>query len=642
MVSFALIARVTFFSCPPLFLLYNFRSFLGPDSLNMVFLTVGVPTDRKHITGLDNIAYFDLLHNIGEKLERIGRLNNIQRIDLLEQAEAGGSIGWHMLWTEEKIISSTCSASCEDMYWAMVSIVEPDQGVNADILTKHELRQLVKDLRIDMKELGKLERFQVTDLFRRLKALDYVRSFMIQEEAVKDSSLGNDSTNLTQPTPPSFSDPSLQTSDAIPLSSLLNYPPVISDDFKSLLNYNDSLQRNMSSPLLPNTNRIGACCPAPAAVPTGSMGTTPGLSPSTSNVHSPQVDEPSTPSGTVNSPQQAGIELDLYKGYNYSLGNYQAGEVHSPGSMSSWPRQRRTTLDAINSNTTIFQLLRSCKFAKKGTPLVPLSEKEIQEILEVEPLFFTQDPVAVLEPILEKWEINLSHNLHGLGLPLVWKGIQGAVNYLRVLDNQEKTKTLQPIAERFALIFFSLNYYELCKHPDKYCPGFKPNVSSVLNCILTAYPDDPRLPNSLQSRRNKISGFYARRGNWWWMVGATLGVGLWLIPDDLIRTMSSKGFKIDQIHALATLSLNTRPGSVRMLHSLEPVVKYIMLGEIKSNLWQAILDGSLLERDELICAYDEDQKALASQQIEFSWRVEDTISSAGKKMTEFLAFLTTD
>ncbi|KAB8226956.1 uncharacterized protein BDW43DRAFT_28571 [Aspergillus alliaceus] len=348
------------------------------------------------------------------------------------------------------------------------------------------------------------------------------------------------------------------------------------------------------------------------------MGTTPGLSPSTSNVHSPQVNEPSTPSGTVNSPQQA---------------------VHSPGSMSSWPRQRRTTLDAINLNTTIFQLLRSCKFAKKGTPLVPLSETEIQEILEVEPLFFTQDPVAVLEPILEKWEINLSHNLHGLGLPLVWKGIQGAVNYLRVLDSQEKTKTLQPITERFALIFFSLNYYELCKHPDKYCPGFKPNVSSVLNCILAAYPDDPRLPNSLQSRRNKISGFYARRGNWWWMVGATLGVGLWLVPDDLIRTI--KGFKIDQIHALATLSLNTRPGSVRMLHSLEPVVKYILLGEIKSNLWQAILDGSLLERDELICAYDEDQKALASQRIEFPWRVEDTISSAGKKMTEFLAFLHT-
>ncbi|KAB8226957.1 uncharacterized protein BDW43DRAFT_28430 [Aspergillus alliaceus] len=172
MVSFALIARVTFFSCPPLFLIYNFRSFLGPDPLNMVFLTVGVPvsvtmplcfirsffvleTDRKHMTGLDTIAYFDLLHNIGEKLERIGRLNNIQRIDLLEQAEAGGSIGWHMLWTEEKIISSTCSASCEDMYWVMVSIV------------------LVKDLRIDMKELGKLERFQVADLFRRLKALDY-------------------------------------------------------------------------------------------------------------------------------------------------------------------------------------------------------------------------------------------------------------------------------------------------------------------------------------------------------------------------------------------------------------------------------------------------------------------------------------
>lgn len=108
-------------------------------------------------------------------------------------------------------------------------------------------------------------------------------------------------------------------------------------------------------------------------------------------------------------------------------------------------------------------------------------------------------------------------------------------------SNADDTKQfLDPIAKRIEQVLLYFNYKELCKHPEESCPPStsKQNATRVLNRILDAYPDDPRISMSRQSRCNKISGYHVRRGRWWWKLAGTLGVGILLISDSsLISTM---------------------------------------------------------------------------------------------------------
>jgi hypothetical protein len=84
--------------------------------------------------------------------------------------------------------------------------------------------------------------------------------------------------------------------------------------------------------------------------------------------------------------------------------------------------------------------------------------------------------------------------LHTLGLPVVRKGLQGIVNYFRVLDTDERDRFLDPVGKRIGMVLLYFNCKELCEHAEKYCPGpiQKPPRSYVLNCILDAYCDDPQ------------------------------------------------------------------------------------------------------------------------------------------------------
>ncbi|GLA21821.1 hypothetical protein AnigIFM62618_001670, partial [Aspergillus niger] len=127
----------------------------------------------------------------------------------------------------------------------------------------------------------------------------------------------------------------------------------------------------------------------------------------------------------------------------------------------------------------------------------------------------------LLRPLLGEWDNNMSLSL------------QGIVNYLRVLDADERDRFLDPVAKRIGLVLLYF-YKELCEHPGKYCPGpiQKPPRSYVLNCILNAYFDDPRTSKPRKARRDKISGNYVKRGKWWWMLAGTLGAGILLIGDD--------------------------------------------------------------------------------------------------------------
>lgn len=204
---------------------------------------------------------------------------------------------------------------------------------------------------------------------------------------------------------------------------------------------------------------------------------------------------------------------------------------------------------------TILCLLRSCKVPirrarrarssraplarrarRSKAPLESLNEHRLMKILEVDSLLLAQDSGKILRPLLDKWDINQSLNLPALGLPLRWKGIQAAVDYLRLLDAGPEQSGLDPIAKRLGQVLLFLNYKELCKKSENYCsrlPG-KSQATSVLESILDCYTDDSRLSNLRQSRRDRITTYHLRRGEWWWRLAGNYGIGLLLTADKFL------------------------------------------------------------------------------------------------------------
>lgn len=106
-----------------------------------------------------------------------------------------------------------------------------------------------------------------------------------------------------------------------------------------------------------------------------------------------------------------------------------------------------------------------------------LEQKRIQKVLEAEVHLLIKDPCGMLQPLLGEWDRNTLLKLHPLGLPVLWKGIQGAVNYLRILDVYETSRFLNPVAKRIGQVLLYINYEELCKHPKEYCPPPPPHQS---------------------------------------------------------------------------------------------------------------------------------------------------------------------
>lgn len=89
-------------------------------------------------------------------------------------------------------------------------------------------------------------------------------------------------------------------------------------------------------------------------------------------------------------------------------------------------RQATTTETVNNSDHAALNMLQSCS--------VSLGNDRIQRILEAEAHLLAQDLDSMLRPLFDHWDKYGSLDLHALGLPVQWKGIQAAVDYLRVLD----------------------------------------------------------------------------------------------------------------------------------------------------------------------------------------------------------------
>lgn len=307
-------------------------------------------------------------------------------------------------------------------------------------------------------------------------------------------------------------------------------------------------------------------------------------------------------------------------------------------------------LDPLNSGTTSqtkFQVLQLCRFGKNKKEL--LKESQISPILKAEAGLLTQDPVRLLQPFLDRSQSDALPFLNALGLPVKWMDKEGAVNYYRVLEAEKQNKlVLDPLAKRFAQILFYLNYRWLGKH-------VRQGRTSVATLILNACPEEPNIPELMKSRRDNITGYHVRRGKWCWTLAASLGAGILVCAGDAIDAMyvlferltapqliqihsTNSTFTNDQLNVFISFVLQTRPGSVRLLHSLEPVVKAFMLGMAAVDLRPIILAGNtdISRQEELACAYAADEAALADQQTEEAWLVKDAESIAEEKITEFL------
>ncbi|KAH2798327.1 hypothetical protein KXV23_004117 [Aspergillus fumigatus] len=310
-----------------------------------------------------------------------------------------------------------------------------------------------------------------------------------------------------------------------------------------------------------------------------------------------------------------------------TIGRYSASAATALNPEFSAERQHETRL----------RLLQSCRF-EGGRPLDAEIAETFRHVLEAERFLMTRDARETLMVLLspDQWEANLSCGLHGLGLPREWRGIKGAVNYLRVLDAKKIAE--YSIQERFALLLLSLNYEDLREHPERYCPE-DPTVSGVLNSILREYPDDPRVSQRPKQRRNKISASYAKVGRWLWTLAATLGFGILLLADgQLVRIMYKETFVPRHFNALATLASYTRPGTIRIFQSLEPMVKCILFGRVTDDLRSDI--SRLLAPEALAIAAHEDSQGLRRQETANSWIVvEDAESSRKERMAELLAQL---
>ncbi|RHZ60742.1 uncharacterized protein CDV56_107659 [Aspergillus thermomutatus] len=639
----------------------------------MLSLTIGVPvTDHNNRLYLDDIKYFDLLHRIGPKLRQIGSLDVSQIIIALGLAETNGGIRWHKLHSDGLIRPSTDWGVNTYQIW--FGLVEPGHGMNRDVLDLPSLYKLVEDLGVDLRTLWKLERTWVVDMFKRLNALCFVKGLVMEGTVLPGQALpeiisaGNAfkplsgfsrfSSILTMETytapsipsipPPSIPPPSvppLLMSDPLP-SNTIYYPTDAGLEFDWAIQDHGIMDpRPDAGPAsypTPSTHCVNppaaggplvspsACCspqvyqvvnaPQSVRTPVSTSATTPvgfadtpgsdaGASsyptPSTNYADSPRVDEPTTRLSSSVLPLNQAVE--------------------APESTRNTPTQQQRREQAI------IRSLQSCTFTKEN---VCLGTEKIKKIIKAGARLLTQDHVRILRPLFDGGA-DMSSSLKRLGLPEEWVGINGAVNYLRVLEKDKDKKisfSLDPLARRVAQVLLYLNYESLRKKGEE----------DVVTRILDAYHDDPNKSKGKVYRQKNFHTYHVRLGRWWWRLAAHLGLGILLVADDVAMNLFSNSFTDDQIDALITFALRTRPGTIHLYRSLAPVAKSLLSGELPANLRQILMDANkgLLRHNALEEARTQDENASMSQEIAGPWQVENTKPYAEKTATDFIDSLT--
>lgn len=158
-----------------------------------------------------------------------------------------------------------------------------------------------------------------------------------------------------------------------------------------------------------------------------------------------------------------------------------------------------------------------------------LDIEETKKIIKVGARLLTQDHFRILRPLFDGGA-DMSSSLKRLGLPEEWVGVNGAVNYLRVLEKDKDKRisfSLDPLARRVAQVLLYLNYMSLRKKGEQ----------DLVTCILDAYHDDPNKSKGKVYRQKNFHTYYMRLGRWWWRLAVYLGLGILLVADDVVMNL---------------------------------------------------------------------------------------------------------
>ncbi|PKX88863.1 uncharacterized protein P174DRAFT_464610 [Aspergillus novofumigatus IBT 16806] len=334
---------------------------------------------------------------------------------------------------------------------------EPSPGLNPNVLDLPNLCKLVEDLGADLRNLWKLERICVVNMFLRLNALYFVNGLVMEGPVLLGKAFPKIiSAALSIPLIPSQSVPPLLMSNLLLLNTI-HYPPNAGSDAGPV------------SYLTPSTHGVN---PPAAGGPLISLSAC--CSPQ--SVRTPVSTSTTTPMGFADTPGSSSLPLN------------QA--VKALESTRNRPTQQQRCEQAI------ITLLQSCTFTKEN---VCLSDEEIKKIIKAGARLLTQDPFRIVRPLFNSGADILS-SLKRLRLPEEWEGINGVVIYLRVLEKDKDKKisfSLNPLARRVAQLLFYLNYVSLHKKG-------KPDM---VTCILNAYHDDP---NKSKGKINALITFTLR------------------------------------------------------------------------------------------------------------------------------------
>lgn len=214
-------------------------------------------------------------------------------------------------------------------------------------------------------------------------------------------------------------------------------------------------------------------------------------------------------------------------------------------------RKRKRTArasPAIGSYPIVHTLLKSCIFRKgkksekdgseENYNTEILSDARIERVLLAGAHLVGNDLCGSLRPHLESWKKNQSQNLHALGIPAQWQGIEAAGEYFIKIDSEY---IADPIGVRVAQLLLFINYTEMCKRPEDFCSQPRKNGEQkktlVLRCIIESIPGYFSEQQNPTVRRDLVNN-QIRHGRWWWKLSRWLGLGVLLLcSEDLFRKM---------------------------------------------------------------------------------------------------------
>lgn len=88
----------------------------------MLFLKIALPNHATEVLYLDEDTCSDLVNRFGRKLRKLLSLPFEQILEVLEGLKKGGHIRWHILTTEQTVVSSNFRDGCWNTYGVSVGV----------------------------------------------------------------------------------------------------------------------------------------------------------------------------------------------------------------------------------------------------------------------------------------------------------------------------------------------------------------------------------------------------------------------------------------------------------------------------------------------------------------------------------------